>query len=78
MSESIDPIQFGRLLEAVDNLTGHVGNLTKEVKALDDKIANTRMVFFGSKWFAIGVLLSAGATGAGVSKLAEHLLKASV
>ena len=73
MAGGIDPVQFGRLLGAVETLTKNVESLSKEVKELDEKLSNVRMVFFGSKWFAVGVILVSGIGGAGATRLVEHL-----
>jgi hypothetical protein len=65
MSE-IDPIQFGKLLNAVETLTRQVSELDSKVDALNAQIT-------GGKGMVMGLLLTAGGLGAGATKLLEKL-----
>ena len=63
----IEPIQFGRLLEHIDNLNRKVDNLLLTVQSLQE----TRSV---GKGIAIGIAALCGGTfGAGVTKIIEKL-----
>lgn len=65
MSE-IDPIQFGRLLNAVETLTEQVADLDAKVDTLNAQIT-------GGKGVIMGLLITAGGIGAGATKLLEKI-----
>lgn len=65
MSE-IDPIQFGRLLNAVETLTEQVADLDAKVDTLNSQIT-------GGKGVVMGLLITAGGIGAGATKLLEKI-----
>lgn len=65
MSE-IDPIQFGRLLNSVETLTEQVAELDKKVDTLNSQIT-------GGKGVIMGLLITAGGVGAGLTKLLEKV-----
>lgn len=67
MSE-IDPIQFGKLINAVETLEGNVATLTKQVQALNDQITS-------GKGVALGLMITAGGLGAGLTKFIDYLHK---
>lgn len=67
MSE-IDPIEFGKLINAVENLAKEVSSLKDEVDELKGKI-------HGARGMALGFLLAAGGVGAGAGHLFEKLFK---
>jgi hypothetical protein len=65
MSE-IDPIQFGRLLNSVETLTEQVAELDKKVDTLNGQIT-------GGKGVIMGLLITAGGVGAGLTKAIEKI-----
>jgi hypothetical protein len=65
MSE-INPIEFGKLLNAVETLTRQVSELDNKVEVLNSQIT-------GGKGMIMGLLLTAGGLGAGATKLLEKL-----
>lgn len=65
MSE-IDPVQFGRLLNAVETLTTQVAELDQKVETLNGQIT-------GGKGVIMGLLITAGGIGAGATKVIEKL-----
>jgi hypothetical protein len=67
MSE-IDPIQFGKLLNAVETLETNVASLTAQVHQLNTQIT-------GGKGVAMGLMITAGGLGAGLTKLIEAISK---
>jgi len=67
MSE-IDPIQFGKLLNAVETLESNVESLTEQVQQLNNQIT-------GGKGVAMGLMITAGGLGAGITKLLEAISK---
>jgi len=67
MSE-IDPIEFGKLINAVENLAKEVSSLKDEVDELKGKI-------HGARGMALGFLFAAGGVGAGAGHLLEKLFK---
>lgn len=67
MSE-IDPIQFGQLINQVENLNKTVHKLTEEVDDLKNTIS-------GGRGLAVGLFMAAGGVGAGVTKALEHLFR---
>ena len=64
----IDPVEFGRLLNAVETLTGEVESLRQDVKQMKEQMT-------GAKGVAIGLMLAAGGVGAGATHLVERLFK---
>jgi hypothetical protein len=62
----IDPIEFGRLLNAVETLTKQVADLDQKVETLNGQIT-------GGKGVIMGLLITAGGLGAGATKLLEKL-----
>jgi hypothetical protein len=67
MSE-IDPVQFGKLLNAVETLESNVESLTVQVQQLNNQIT-------GGKGVAMGLMITAGGLGAGITKLLEAISK---
>jgi hypothetical protein len=67
MSE-IDPVQFGKLLNAVETLESNVESLTAQVQQLNTQIT-------GGKGIAMGLMITAGGLGAGLTKLLEAISK---
>lgn len=65
MSE-IDPVQFGRLLNAVETLTAQVSDLEVKVDTLNTQIT-------GGKGVIMGLLVAAGSAGAALSKVVEKV-----
>lgn len=65
MSE-IDPIQFGRLLNAVETLTIQVSDLEIKVDTLNTQIT-------GGKGVIMGLLVAAGSAGAALTKVVEKV-----
>jgi len=64
----IDPIQFGKLLNAVETLESNVESLTVQVQQLNNQIT-------GGKGVAMGLMITAGGLGAGITKLLEAISK---
>lgn len=65
MSE-IDPVQFGRLLNAVETLTDQVADLDIKVETLNTQIT-------GGKGIVMGLLVAAGGAGAALTKVLEKV-----
>lgn len=65
MSE-IDPVQFGRLLNAVETLTAQVADLDLKVDTLNEQIT-------GGKGVIMGLLVAAGSAGAALTKVVEKV-----
>ena len=68
MSSEIDPVEFGKLVHAVETLT----EATKEIKADLDSLKAT---FKGGKGLLAGLMIAAGGIGAGAKHVLESLLK---
>lgn len=66
MPETIDPVEFGKLVQSVETLTKTVADLNADVIKLN-------LAMTGGKMFGIGLLLAAGGIGAGVTKVIERL-----
>lgn len=64
----IDPVEFGRLLNAVETLTVELESLRDDVKQMKEQMT-------GAKGVAIGLMLAAGGVGAGATHLVERLFK---
>jgi len=67
MSE-IDPVQFGKLINAVETLEENVKELSAQVQSLNAQIT-------GGKGVVMGLLIAAGGVGAAITKLVENWLK---
>jgi hypothetical protein len=65
MSE-INPIEFGKLINAVETLTRQVAELDTKLEALNAQVT-------GGKGIVMGMLFAAGGLGAGATKLLEKL-----
>lgn len=64
--EAIDPVEFGKLVQAVSTLTGTVEKLNVDVKNLNLALSSGRGV-------AVGLMIAAGGVGAGVAKVLGKL-----
>jgi hypothetical protein len=64
----IDPIQFGKLINAVETLEENVATLSAQVQALNNQITS-------GKGVALGLMVTAGGLGAGLTKLLEAISK---
>lgn len=64
----IDPVEFGKLFNAVETLNERIERLTHEVDTI-------RSAMNSSKGIAIGLMLAAGGVGAGASKFVEAIIK---
>lgn len=62
----IDPVEFGRLANAVETLTKQVAELDNKVDTLNGQIT-------GGKGVVMGLLITAGGLGAGATKLIEKI-----
>lgn len=62
----IDPVQFGRLLNAVETLTIQVSDLEVKVDTLNTQIT-------GGKGVIMGLLVAAGSAGAALTKVVEKV-----
>jgi hypothetical protein len=64
----IDPVEFGKLINAVETLTSEVESLRTEVKTMKEQMTGARGV-------AVGLMLAAGGLGAGATHVLEKLFK---
>lgn len=64
----IDPIEFGKLLNAVETMTKQMHVLTVEVDDL-------RQTMSGGRGIVVGMMIAAGGLGAGVTKFLDHIIK---
>lgn len=64
----ISPVEFGKLINAVETLTVEVESLREEVGTMKEQMTGARGV-------AVGLMLAAGGVGAGASHMIERLLK---
>ena len=64
----ISPVEFGKLINAVETLTFEVESLRSEVKTMKEQMTGARGV-------AVGLMLAAGGVGAGASHLFERMFK---
>ena len=67
MGSDIDPVEFGKLIQSVDQLATTVTNLQSTVDDLRTKVT-------GGKGVIVGMLIAAGGLGAGTTKLIERVL----
>jgi len=66
--QDISPVEFGRLLNAVETLTAEVESLRKDVSTMKEQMTGARGV-------AVGLMLAAGGVGAGATHLMEKFFK---
>jgi hypothetical protein len=64
----IDPVQFGKLINAVETLETQVKELSGQVQSLNAQIT-------GGKGVVMGLLIAAGGVGAAITKVIENWLK---
>lgn len=64
----IDPVQFGKLINAVDNLEKCVETLAEQVDILNQQMTS-------GKGIMLGLSIAAAGIGAGVTKALEHIFK---
>lgn len=64
----IDPIQFGKMINAIETLEEKVQSLSTEVSTMNAKISS-------GKGLMLGVLVTAGGLGAGATKVLEYVFK---
>lgn len=64
----IDPVEFGKLLNAVETLTVELESLRNDVKQMREQMTGARGV-------AIGLMLAAGGVGAGATHVLEKIFK---
>jgi len=64
----IDPIMFGKLINAVETLEAKVDNMNDQIAILNEKMAS-------GKGMMIGMIIVAGGVGASAHKLLEVLIK---
>ena len=69
MSDSIDPIEYGKLLAQVEHLTSKVDSMEINVQAMRDLMEQSKGGWRTLVWFG-GV---AGAIGAAVSWVTTHV-----
>lgn len=84
MNTSIDPVQFGRMLEAMERLTDEVEAARKDsvetrkamhetTTALVDRIEELESRFLMGKWTLVGVLLAVGTAAIGLKETLGHI-----
>ena len=66
--KDFDPVQFGRLIQSVETLTG-------ELKLMSQKVDDLTHQMTGSKGIIVGLLIAAGGVGATASEAIKHLFK---
>lgn len=66
--QDISPVEFGKLINAVETLTVEVESLREEVGTMKEQMT-------GARGIAFGVMLAAGGVGAGASHMIERLFK---
>lgn len=64
----IDPVQFGKLINAVDNLERCVETLSDQVDTLNQQMTS-------GKGIIMGLSIASAGIGAGVTKALEHIFK---
>jgi hypothetical protein len=68
MATELDPVQFGKLINAVETLESKVDSLSSQVAELNEKMAS-------GKGIMVGMILVAGGLGAGAHKVLELIFK---
>lgn len=64
----IDPVEFGKLCQAVETMSA-------QIKILTDDVTDLKNTLSGGKGLLIGLVTAAGGVGAGMSKALEQLFK---
>lgn len=67
MSE-VSPVEFGRLMNAVETMTKEVESLRKDVTEMKQQMTGARGV-------AVGLMLAAGGVGAGATHMIDKWFK---
>lgn len=68
MGNEIDPVEFGKLVQAVETLTSGQAEIKRD---LDD----LKATFTGGKVLVAGLMVAAGGIGASAKHLLESILK---
>jgi len=66
--KEVNPVEFGKLLQAVETLTENVRELKVEVDALKSQLT-------GGKALIAGMMVAAGGIGASAKHLLESIVK---
>jgi len=66
--KEVNPVEFGKLLQAVETLTENVRELKVEVDALKSQLT-------GGKGLIAGMMVAAGGIGASAKHLLESIVK---
>jgi len=73
--EDIDPVQFGRLLASVDNLTETLGETQEAMQALNVRIVELESRYAFGKAALTGLIIGAGFAVKGLWETLTGLLK---
>ena len=73
MMQSIDPVQYGRLLSSVDHLTKQLNATSERLEVLDARLEEIEGRFRVGKGFSIGLLVAIGYAVYGVKELITSL-----
>lgn len=71
----IDPVQFGRLLASVDNLTETLGETQEAMQALNARIAELESRYAFGKAALTGLIIGAGFAVKGLWETLTGLIK---
>lgn len=72
MPPTIDPVQFGQLIESVKHLVEKVGELETCVQQLTTQVDTLNNLKHTGRGILLGALISGGSLGAIVSQWMEH------
>ena len=67
MADTVDPVQFGRLIGGMEHLTASITDLTQKVESLEARM-NT------GKGFVFGLTIAAAGAGGAVGAFAHRIL----
>src|SRR5690606_2501128 len=76
MSDHIDPVQYGRLLQAMEHLSEQVPALTAQLASVQERLAEVENRYRLGKWGLGGLVLGVGFAVFGLKETVAMLWKA--
>lgn len=70
---TIDPIQFGQMMESLKHMSEDIKGLRTEISDLKDEVQSLINIKNSGKGILLGLTFASGGAGALLTKLMEHV-----